>query len=112
MTAKTRWMYESGIPSWNRLDMLFMKMVRGRCQRRGWDRCFGHRSGRSPAYTDIQHAAEPFDQHLRIAMGTAVGSLQLSPSPGYRPSTVSQVLQRSPLRCPGGKTWLIPHIRE
>ena len=25
---------------------------------------------------------------------------------------VSQVPQRSPLGCPGGKTWLIPHIRE
>ena len=25
---------------------------------------------------------------------------------------VSQVPQRSPLRYPGGKTWLIPHIRE
>ena len=35
--------------------------------------------------------------------------IQISPIPVVN---VAQVPQRSPLRYPGGKTWLVPHIRE
>ena len=38
----------------------------------------------------------------------AVGQFPRSPIPAVN---VAQVPQRSPLRYPGGKTWLIPHIR-
>ena len=34
------------------------------------------------------------------------------PKSKFAAVNVSTVPQRSPLRYPGGKTWLIPHIRE
>lgn len=37
------------------------------------------------------------------------GRFPVSPIPA---ANVSSVPLRSPLRYPGGKTWLIPHIRE
>ena len=40
---------------------------------------------------------------------TEVGTVPTSPIPVVN---VAQVPQRSPLRYPGGKTWLVPHIRE
>ena len=39
---------------------------------------------------------------------TATDSIPISPIPAVNVATVPQ---RSPLRYPGGKTWLIPHIR-
>ena len=41
-------------------------------------------------------------------MITAIGSVPVSPIPAVN---VASVPQRSPLRYPGGKTWLVPHIR-
>lgn len=42
------------------------------------------------------------------AASSAVGLIPVSPIPAVNVATVPQ---RSPLRYPGGKTWLIPHIR-
>ena len=42
------------------------------------------------------------------ARGTQAGSFPVSPIPA---ANVASVPQRSPLRYPGGKTWLIPHVR-
>lgn len=42
------------------------------------------------------------------AASSAVGPIPVSPIPAVNVATVPQ---RSPLRYPGGKTWLIPHIR-
>ena len=44
-----------------------------------------------------------------IENGTIAGSVPASSIPAVN---VAQVPQRSPLRYPGGKTWLVPHIRE
>lgn len=54
----------------------------------------------------ICRLARPTDQHIAVV-----------PSRSPRPSTiaaanVASVPQRSPLRYPGGKTWLVPHIRS
>ena len=38
----------------------------------------------------------------------SIADIPLCPLPG---ANVSQVPQRSPLRYPGGKTWLVPHVR-
>ncbi len=42
-------------------------------------------------------------------MGRAASPIPVSPIPAVN---VASVPQRSPLRYPGGKTWLIPHIRH
>ena len=42
---------------------------------------------------------------------SAVGELPFS-VPSIPAVNVASVPQRSPLRYPGGKTWLIPHVRE
>lgn len=44
-----------------------------------------------------------------MSNSTAIEELKISRIPGVN---VSAVPKRSPLRYPGGKTWLIPHIRE
>ena len=45
---------------------------------------------------------------LPIASPDSIGEVPVSPIPAVN---VASVPQRSPLRYPGGKTWLIPHIR-
>ena len=50
------------------------------------------------------------DANGALLVGYVGECMRVEPSP-IAAANVSTVPQRSPLRYPGGKTWLIPHVR-
>ena len=74
---------------------------------RGQVRAGGSRHGGETF--DLTGPAEPDPAARGRAAGSAGGAgVRVSPIPAVNVATVPQ---RSPLRYPGGKTWLVPHIR-
>ena len=49
---------------------------------------------------------------MRLAAGFGVGAGETVSYKSNKPINVSSVPQRSPFRYPGGKTWLVPYIRD
>lgn len=81
-------------------------------QRLRWGQRTPYGSVNSSEMVEGRLGVRPYSRELQMLMprelDTSLQQIPVSPIPVVNVATVPQ---RSPLRYPGGKTWLVPHVR-